>query len=260
MDQVRAAKIELSNSESFIITSNIGSTSFKVELTREIFENRSMDLLNKIELPFQSIENNLIENGEINSLNLIDHIVLVGGSSRMPMIQNMVIEKYGGEKVKMGEFDFAIAKGAALSISQKYKFQDVTPKSLGVLINGENGKNLVHLMIEKDQKLPISIEKTFIANPGAAITVMQGNNGKEGEDYSDGQFMKIEKFNLDIKNKTEITVSYSFNANGIISIEYWGKMCQKTEWSLNSYNNDSNDSEFRLKKQKLQKLFDSLQL
>ncbi|GJQ31187.1 MAG: hypothetical protein HBSAPP04_00260 [Ignavibacteriaceae bacterium] len=258
MDHAKRVKMELTEKEESPLSFTIGGKPIKMSITREMFERRSTQLMNMLDIPFQSIEKSIGENGHISTLQRVDKLVLVGGSSRMPMVQRMALEKFNSSKVMMGEFDFAIAKGAALSASKVFKVTDVTPKSLGVLVN-ENGKEKVHVMIEKDKKLPVTVEKEFIANPGAVISVRQGNIGKEGDDLAVSNFMKIGEFKLDVRERTNVHVAYSFNENGILTISYWGDGISRRDMKINSFALDMGDDNFQSSKIKLKKLIEALQ-
>jgi len=259
LDHARRVKIELTEKEESIVSQTIVGKQITIPISREVFENRSTRLMNMLDIPFQDLETAISENPIITSLDRIDKLIIVGGSSRMPMIQKMVMEKFDSSKVLMGEFDFAIAKGAALSASKIFKITDVTPKSLGVMVVDENGKNKVHVMIEKDKQLPITVEEKFTAKPGALISVRQGNIGKQGESLSIMNFMEIGEFRLDIKSITTITVAYTYDVNGILTISYWGDGIARKDVRLNSFNGDSKDELFLSKKGKLQNLIKALQ-
>ncbi len=176
----------------------------------------------------------------------------------MPMVQRRAIEIFGQDRVVSGEYDFAVAKGAALFASRLYRVTDVTPKSLGILVN-ENGQNKVHIMIEKDKRLPVTVEEVFLANPGAVISVRQGINGKRGEVLPSGKFMSIGDIDLGVKERTNVTVAYSFNENGILTISYRGENIGRKEIKINSFALDMGDDSFRLSNAKIQVLINALQ-
>lgn len=257
-DKAVEVKHELTDQEKSQFSMRFDSRKIDFEITREMFENLATDPMRLIDPPLDRIREFLDTSEHGITFDRIDSVVLVGGGSRMPMVQRRAIEIFGQDRVVSGEYDFAVAKGAALFASRLYRVTDVTPKSLGILVN-ENGQNKVHIMIEKDKRLPVTVEEVFLANPGAVISVRQGINGKRGEVLPSGKFMSIGDIDLGVKERTNVTVAYSFNENGILTISYRGENIGRKEIKINSFALDMGDDSFRLSNAKIQVLINALQ-
>jgi molecular chaperone DnaK len=144
--------------------------------------------------------------------NNIDEIVLAGGSSRMPMIPEM-LESVSGQSVRRNiagfNFDTAIAQGAALFGRMRSHVQDINSKSIGIELKRNNEIFIKHL-IKKNTPLPVSISEKFKAEENATLRVY------EGEDNEEPDFCTL-RGKLELSNpQGEVTVGLSIDFNGTI--------------------------------------------
>ena len=107
------AKKQLTAKEKAAITCHYGGKMERVEITREIFEELTADLLERTETITALAIKALVEKGDITGWGDIDQVLLVGGASKMPQVSRMV-QNLSGKKPRLADPDLAVAKGAAL--------------------------------------------------------------------------------------------------------------------------------------------------
>jgi molecular chaperone DnaK len=144
--------------------------------------------------------------------NSIDEIVLAGGSSRMPMIPEM-LESVSGQKVRRNiagfNFDTAIAQGAALYGRMRNNVKDISSKSIGIELRRDEKVFVKHL-IKKNTPLPVSISEKFKAVENAILRVY------EGEDNEEPDYCTL-RGELVLSNpQGEVIVGLSIDFNGTI--------------------------------------------
>lgn len=177
------------------------------ETDKFYYQQRCGDLLARC----KSKLHNVLEKAGL-TWNSIDEIVLAGGSSRMPMIPEM-LEKLSGQKVRRNiagfNFDTAIAQGAALFGRMKQNVQDVNSKSIGIELK-RNSETFVKHLIKKNTALPVSISEKFKAEENATLKVY------EGEDNEDPEYCTL-RGKLELNNPSgEVIVGLSIDFNGTI--------------------------------------------
>ncbi len=221
------AKIELSQATQttinlpFLTATQSGPIHLEVNLTRSQFEQMTEDLLERVKTPF----NQAVKDWG-KSLNQIDHIVLVGGSTRMPMIQDLVKKLAGGKEPHKGvNPDEVVAIGAALQAGvlrgevKDVLLLDVTPLTMGIETRG----GVFTKMIERNTTIPTRKSETFSTaednQPSVTVNVVQG----EGQMVTSPGVRSLGQFDLvgippAPRGMPQIEVSFDIDANGIVHV------------------------------------------
>lgn len=144
----------------------------------------------------------------------IDEVVLAGGSSRMPMIPDM-LEKLSNKKIKKHRdgfsYDTAIAIGAAIYGQSKGRIIDVTPKSIGIKLTNNDHKEFIDHLIFKGTSLPTIAKKRYQADPYAILEVFEGESKEPFECVYRGK--------LELENTGEYaSIMLEVNEDGILRI------------------------------------------
>jgi molecular chaperone DnaK len=224
-DAAEQAKKELSSSTStsvslqYLSMSENGPIHLDETITRAQFEQMTKDLLDRTRQPFA----NVIKDAGI-SVSDIDHVVLVGGSTRMPAVSNLVKELTGGKEPNKGvNPDEVVAVGASLQAGvlkgerKDVLLIDVTPLSLGIETKG----GLFTKLIERNTAIPTRRSEVFSTaednQPSVLIQVFQGEREIAQHNKPLGTF-ELSGIAPAPRGVPQIEVTFDIDANGIVNV------------------------------------------
>ncbi len=243
------AKIELSNTVQtdinlpFITADASGPKHLTVTLTRAKFEQMSASLLERLRQP---VTQALGDAGL--SKDKIDEVVLVGGSIRMPMVQELVQQLIGKTPNKSVNPDEVVAVGAAIQAGvlggevKDVLLLDVTPLSLGVETMG----SVMTKLIERNTTIPVRKSEIFsTAEDGQTavdIHVLQGERPMAADNMTLGRF-RLEGITPAARGMAQVEVAFDIDANGILNVTATDKATGKAQKITVTASTNLNSSE-----------------
>ncbi len=218
------AKIELSQVQStqinlpFITATADGPLHLDEQLTRAKFQDLTADLLERCSTPFgQAIKDAGLTKDQI------DHVILVGGSTRMPAVAEMVNSLTGKEPNKSVNPDEVVAIGAAVQAGvlkgevKDVLLLDVTPLSLGIETKG----GVMTKLIERNTTIPTRRTEVFTTaedmQPSVEIHVLQGEREMSQFNKTLGKFQLVDLPPAP-RGMPQIEVTFDIDANGIVHV------------------------------------------
>jgi len=218
------AKIELSQVQQtqinlpFITATPEGPLHLDETLTRAKFQDMTADLIERCRIPFeQAIKDAGLTKGQIH------HVIMVGGSTRMPAVQDLVMSLTGKEPNKTVNPDEVVAIGAAVQAGvlkgdvKDVLLLDVTPLSLGIETKG----GVMTKLIERNTTIPTKRTEVFTTaedmQPSVEIHVIQGEREMASFNKTLGKFQLVDLPPAP-RGVPQIEVTFDIDANGIVHV------------------------------------------
>lgn len=229
--EAEKCKIALSTQEAYkasipMITVSVGKPlAFECTVTRELFEQLIMDIVARTHMPVKRV----LSDGKVNASDL-KHILLVGGSTRIPLVAKDIEQLLGNRPDRIIDPDFSVASGAAihaaaiagsLSEDQDVILTDVCAYTLGVRAATDFTDDHMSVIIPRNTTIPVTRKEfysTYFDNQTRAqISVYQGEAPVASENHLLGEFW-IEGIPPKKAGKESVTVEFSYNQNGILDV------------------------------------------
>ncbi|MCS5689923.1 MAG: molecular chaperone DnaK [Actinomycetota bacterium] len=227
----------------FITATDSGPLHLDYELTRAKFQEITGDLVARCKPPFKQA----IDDASLKP-NDIDHVIMVGGSTRMPAVQELVLEMTGKESHKGVNPDEVVAVGAAVQAGvlkgdvKDVLLLDVTPLSLGIETKG----GVMTKLIERNTTIPTKRAEVFTTaddmQPSVEIHVLQGEREMASGNKTLGKFQLVDLPPAP-RGVPQIEVTFDIDANGIVNVSAKDRATDKEQSITISGQSNLNDDD-----------------
>ncbi len=205
---------------SHMTVANVMVEKNSIKITREEFEGSIKHYIDKTMV----CVNDALRDANIKT-NKVDEIVFVGGSTRIPLVEKVIEEKFGKKPNKSINPDEAVSIGASVQASvlsgkssKEVYLLDVTPLSLGIETQG----GIMSVLIPRNTQIPTVVNEKFTtaydSQTEVDVKIFQGERPKTCDNLSLGQF-QLDKITPSPRGVPKIEVTFSVDANGILSVK-----------------------------------------
>lgn len=216
MLKAEACKIQLSSKESTSIPLRVGKVKENVVITREFLETKVRKLYRRTE----GIVKRALRDAGLTSFQQLDKVVLVGGSSMIPMIQRSLHSLTGITPSMDVNPSEAVVLGAAIYADRRCAVSDVCSHSIGVSAFTRGGP-VNHILIPRSSRLPCQVEESFFTMRENQASIILTLTEGESSDLSDVTTISEQTIRLPagLPVGTEVTVTLSLDTNQILHLQ-----------------------------------------
>lgn len=261
LKQAELCKQGLGNQAQTLLLWAEGENQYQLILTSKLLVKIGAPLFQRIKRVIQRV---LTDSGR--SISQIDDILLVGGSCKMPVIQEYLAHLLGKRPVSLGSPDTVVAQGVGIYAGIKARdgeikdmmMTDVCPFTLGIATYNTTSDTSPHMavMIERNSILPVSVEKNFVT--------LRDNQSKlmvsiyQGEEYYTSMNLQLGELEIDVPQapagEEGATVRFSYDINGILAVDVWNdKNGEKKNLVIVGKNNRMSQQEIEKRLKELEK-------